>query len=128
MRSQSAAGLVTTVGAHFVQTRPWAMRAIAEPNASCAQSNSRLSRIRGEAPTKSAPKPKATECLVRDCDVLSTFDDFIDVHWLHIRTKNPIESTSSTVRLLHTKTKGSGSRAECLTPVFKLVESASKNR
>ena len=45
---------------------------------------------------------------------------------MHIRTTNPIESVFSTVRLRHDKTKGSGSRAACLTMVFKLMESASK--
>ena len=47
-------------------------------------------------------------------------------HWVHIRTTNPIESVFATVRLSHDKTKGSGSRAACLTMVFKLMESASK--
>lgn len=37
------------------------------------------------------------------------------------------ESTFSTVRLRHRKTKGSGSRKACLTMVFKLMESASKS-
>ncbi len=47
--------------------------------------------------------------------------------WLHIRTTNPIESTFSTVRLRHAKTKGSGSRTACLSMVYKLMESASKS-
>ncbi len=41
-------------------------------------------------------------------------------------TTNPIESVFSTVRLRHDKTKGSGTRAACLTTVFKLRESASR--
>jgi len=77
--------------------------------------------------TYEAKHPKATECLVKDRDMLLTFYDFPAEHWLHIRTTNPIESTFSTVRLRHTKTKGSGSRTACLTMVFKLMESASKN-
>jgi predicted transposase YbfD/YdcC len=51
----------------------------------------------------------------------------ITMHWLHVRTTNPIESTSATVRLRTVKTKGCGSRVACLTVVFKLMESASKS-
>jgi len=70
---------------------------------------------------------KATECLIKDRDVLLTFYDFPAEQWLHIRTTNPIESTFSTVRLRHAKTKGSGSRTACLAMVYKLMESASKS-
>ena len=77
--------------------------------------------------TYEAKYPKATECLVKDRDVLLTFYDFPAEHWLHIRTTNPIESTFSTVRLRHVKTKGSGTRTACLTMVFKLMESASQH-
>ena len=76
--------------------------------------------------TYEAKYPKATECLVKDRDELLSFYDFPAEHWVHIRTTNPIESTFSTVRLRHNKTKGSGSRTACLTMVFKLMESASK--
>jgi putative transposase len=73
-----------------------------------------------------AKYPKATECLVKDRDVLLTFYDFPAEHWVHIRSTNPIESTFATVRLRHGKTKGNGSRSACLTMVYKLMESASK--
>jgi putative transposase len=76
--------------------------------------------------TYEAKYPKATECLSKDRDVLLMFYDFPAEHWLHIRTTNPIESVFSTVRLRHDKTKGSGSRAACLTMVYKLMESASR--
>jgi len=76
--------------------------------------------------TYEAKYPKATECLVKDREVLLTFYDFPAEHWVHIRTTNPIESVFATVRLRHDKTKGSGSRSACLTMVFKLMESASK--
>ena len=76
--------------------------------------------------TYEAKYPKATECLVKDREVLLTFYDFPAEHWVHIRTTNPIESVFATVRLRHDKTKGSGSRAACLTMVYKLMESASK--
>jgi putative transposase len=71
--------------------------------------------------------PKAVECLVKDRGVLLSFYDFPAEHWRHIRTTNPIESTFATVRLRTVKTKGCGSRVACLTMVFKLMESASKN-
>ena len=73
-----------------------------------------------------AKHPKASECLSRDRDVLLTFYDFPAEHWLHLRTTNPIESVFATVRLRHSKTKGSGTRKACLTMVFKLMESASR--
>jgi putative transposase len=76
--------------------------------------------------TYEAKYPKATECLVKDREVLLRFYDYPAEHWLHIRTTNPIESTFATVRLRHDKTKGSGSRTACLTMVYKLMESASK--
>ena len=76
--------------------------------------------------TYQAKYPKATECLSKDRDVLLRFYDFPAEHWIHIRTTNPIESTFATVRLRHSKTKGSGTRKACLTMVYKLMDSASK--
>ena len=76
--------------------------------------------------TYEAKYPKACECLAKDRDVLLTFYDFPAQHWMHLRTTNPIESTFATVRLRHRRTKGNGSRAACLTMVFKLVQSASR--
>jgi transposase-like protein len=76
--------------------------------------------------TYEAKYAKATECLSKDRDALLTFYDFPAEHWIHLRTTNPIESTFATVRLRHRRTKGSGSRAACLTMVFKLMQSAAK--
>jgi len=73
-----------------------------------------------------AKYPKATECLVKDREVLLTFYDFPAEHWIHLRTTNPIESTFATVRLRTVRTKGSGSRTACLTMVFKLAQCAEK--
>jgi putative transposase len=75
----------------------------------------------------SSKYPKATECLEKDKDVLLTFYDFPSEHWVHIRTTNPIESTFATVRLRTRRTKGCGSRAACLTMVFKLVQCAERH-
>ena len=68
----------------------------------------------------------AVRCLSKDRDVLLTFYDFPAEHWKHLRTTNPIESTFATVRLRHRRTKGNGSRAACLSMVFKLAQSAEK--
>ncbi len=73
-----------------------------------------------------AKYPAAVECLTKDHDVLLTFYDFPAEHWGHLRTTNPIESTFATVRLRHRRTKGNGTRAACLTMVFKLCESAAR--
>jgi len=70
--------------------------------------------------------PKAVECLTKDKDSLFTFYDFPAVHWIHIRTTNPIESTFATVRLRTKRTKGCGSRTATLTMVFKLALEAEK--
>ncbi|MFW6327825.1 MAG: IS256 family transposase, partial [Bacteroidota bacterium] len=70
--------------------------------------------------------PKAVECLTKDKDALFTFYDFPALHWQHIRTTNPIESTFATIRLRTQKTRGCGSRTATLTMVFKLALEASK--
>jgi putative transposase len=57
-------------------------------------------------------------------DVLLAFYDLAGVHWIHLRTTNPIESTFATVRLRQRVTKGPGSRAAGIAMAFKLVESA----
>jgi len=76
--------------------------------------------------TWQAKYAKATDCLAKDREELLVFYDFPAMHWNHLRTTNPIESTFATVRLRTSKTKGSGSRSACLTMVFKLMESAAK--
>ena len=70
--------------------------------------------------------PKAVACLEKDKEVLFTFYDFPAVHWIHIRTTNPIESTFGTVRHRTRRTKGCGSRTATLTMVFKLTLEAQK--
>jgi transposase-like protein len=74
-----------------------------------------------------AKYPKATACLEKDSDQLFTFYDFPAIHWQHIRTTNPIESTFATVRLRTKKTKGCGSVETTLTMVFKLTREAEKS-
>jgi transposase-like protein len=71
-----------------------------------------------------AKYPKASECLRKDRDVLLTFYDFPVLHWQHLRTTNPIESTFATVRLRTGKTRGCVSRGGMLAMVFKLTKAA----
>ena len=70
--------------------------------------------------------PKAVGCLTKDKDDLFTFYQFPGIHWIHIRTTNPIESTFATVRLRTKRTKGCGSRTATLTMVWKLCCEAEK--
>src|SRR5690606_2539400 len=74
-----------------------------------------------------AKYPKATECLRKDQDVLLRFYDFPAVHWKHLRTTNPIESTFATVRHRTRQTKGCGSREATLAMVYKLGREAEKH-
>jgi len=76
--------------------------------------------------TYSVKYPKAMQCLKKDKDQMLAFYDFPAVHWQHIRTSNPIESTFATVRLRTSKTRGCVSRQSILAMVFKLGQSAQK--
>ena len=73
-----------------------------------------------------AKYPRVVACLAKDKEELFTFYDFPAMHWIHIRTTNPIESTFATVRLRTKRTKGCGSRAATLTMVFKLAQEAQR--
>lgn len=74
-----------------------------------------------------AKYPKACECLKKDKERLFTFYDFPAMHWQHIRTTNPIESTFATIRHRSEQTKGCGSRTATLSMVYKLSISAEKH-
>lgn len=76
--------------------------------------------------TYEAKYPRAVACLTKDEDDLFTFYSFPGMHWTHIRTTNPIESTFATVRLRTKRTKGCGSRMATLTMVWKLCCEAEK--
>jgi len=73
-----------------------------------------------------AKYPKAVECLAKDREVLLAFFDFPAEHWDHLRTANPIESVSATVRHRTVRTKGALSHKTARLMVFKLVMAASK--
>jgi len=77
--------------------------------------------------TYEAKYPKATNCLLKDRDSLLTFYDFPAVHWQHLRTTNPIESTFATIRHRTTRTRGCLTRDSLLHMMFKLGECAEQN-
>jgi len=70
--------------------------------------------------------PKATDCLIKDKDMLLTFYDFPAQHWRHIRTSNAIESTFATIRLRTNNTKGCMTLKTGEVMMFKLIYSAEK--
>lgn len=70
--------------------------------------------------------PKVVTTLTRDKEDLFSFYSFPAIHWIHIRTTNPIESTFATARLRTRRTKGSGSRMATLSMVWKLCCQAEK--
>ncbi len=74
-----------------------------------------------------AKYPAACKCLQKDKEQLFSFYDFPAMHWQHIRTTNPIESTFATVRHRTRQTKGCGSRKATLSMVFKLAMGAEKH-
>ena len=71
-----------------------------------------------------AKYPKAVECVAKDREVLLAFYDFPAEHWVHLRTSNPIESTSATVRHRSDQTRGAVSRETVLPLALKLVKVA----
>lgn len=70
--------------------------------------------------------PKAVNCLVKDRGELLAFYDFPAVHWQHLRTTNPIESTFATIRLRTVKTRNCVSAKSGLSLVHQLAMSAQK--
>lgn len=69
---------------------------------------------------------KATSCLIKDWDKLTSFFNYPAKHWTSIRTTNPIESAFATVKLRTKSTKGSGSPKMAATLAFKLLLEAEK--
>ena len=71
--------------------------------------------------------PKATQCLEKDREELLAFYDIPAVHWLSLRTTNPIESTFATIRHRTRRSKGCLSRKGMLCMMFKLGLCAQHN-
>lgn len=74
-----------------------------------------------------AKYPRACACLSKDKEQLFTFYGFPAMHWQHIRSTNPIESTFATVRHRTRQTKGCGSRTATLAMVFKMTQEAERS-
>lgn len=77
--------------------------------------------------TYEAKYPRACKCLSKDNEQLFTFYDFPAMHWQHIRTTNPIESTFATIRHRTRQTKGAGSRKAALSMIYKLAKDAERS-
>jgi hypothetical protein len=69
----------------------------------------------------------AADCLERDWDDFTTFYDFPQEHWTHLRTSNPVESIFAGVRLRTDATKRMRVRDNVLYLVFKLATRLSTN-
>jgi putative transposase len=69
---------------------------------------------------------RACLCLQKDKETLFEFHDFPAMHWKHIRTTNPIESTFATMRHRTRQTKGCGSTSATLSMVYKLAMKAQR--
>jgi putative transposase len=69
----------------------------------------------------------AAACLERDWDDFTTFYDFPQEHWTHLRTTNPIESIFDGVRLRTNAARRMRVRENALYLVFKLVHRLSLN-
>jgi putative transposase len=65
--------------------------------------------------------PKSVECLVKSWTELTAFFHYPALHWQHIRTTNPIESSFATVKLRTKVTKGAGSKEAAAVMAFKLL-------
>lgn len=65
--------------------------------------------------------PKAVDCLVKSWSELTSFFHYPALHWQHIRTTNPIESSFATVKLRTKVTKGAGSKETAAVMAFKLL-------
>jgi transposase-like protein len=70
--------------------------------------------------------PKAVECLTKNWSELITFFKYPALHWQHIRTTNPIESSFATVKLRTKVTKGAGSKDAATVMAFKLLQECQK--
>lgn len=70
--------------------------------------------------------PKATECLTKNWNQLTTFFHYPATHWQHLRTTNPIESSFATVKLRTKVTKGAGSKQTAAVMAFKLLQECQK--
>jgi transposase-like protein len=68
--------------------------------------------------------PKAAKKITEDREALLRFYDYPALHWRHLRTTNPIESTFAPVRARTDLTKGLGSREAGLAMIYKLLEAA----
>ena len=84
-------------------------------------------RVASCAELRAQGQTHAAECLERDWDDFTTFYDFPQEHWIHLRTSNPIESVLAGVRLRTDAAKRMRVRENVLYLVFKLAVRLSTN-
>lgn len=76
---------------------------------------------------RSERQEPAAETVLRDWDDFTTFYDFPQDHWLHLRTTNPLESIFSGVRVRTDAAKRARRRENALYLVFKVVQRLGRN-
>jgi transposase-like protein len=69
----------------------------------------------------------AADTLLRDLEQLTTFYNFPKIHWVHIKTTNPIESVFSGVKTRTNVVKRFRKRENGKYMVFKLIQRLSIN-
>jgi len=69
----------------------------------------------------------AADTLLRELEQLTTFYDFPKIHWVHIKTTNPIESVFSGVKTRTNVVKRFRKRENGKYMVFKLIQRLSIN-
>ncbi len=94
-----------------------------------APSRQQCSQLRTEycGQLRAQGQADAADCLERDWEDFTTFYDFPQEHWIHLRTSNPIESIFAGVRLRTDATKRLRVRENALYLVFKLAIRLSTN-
>jgi transposase-like protein len=65
--------------------------------------------------------PRAVECLLKDQEVLLTYFNYPQEHWVSLKTTNPIESIFATVKLRTKATRRIRSPRSALYLIFQLI-------
>ena len=102
----------------------------ARPSTPCTRPPIAKPALGCESPTaqlRAQGQTDAAECLERDWDDFTTFYDFPQERWIHLRTSNPIESVFAGVRLRTDAAKRMRVRENVLYLVFKLAVRLSTN-
>lgn len=80
-----------------------------------------LTLMRQFADTYERTYPRAVECLLKDQEVLLSYFNYPQEHWLSLKTTNPIESIFATVRLRTNAARRIRSPRSALYLIFQLI-------